>query len=227
MSEVKMTRSVRARASRRTRELQRRRAYQHWLIGIVAIVGVVVAGIVTASLVRDDPERRPGTRTVEASAAPADPSQVRTSGAPRSRPLSVGAAIPRFVAPTLSGGGRVDWSSYAGRPAVVTIWAPWCPHCQAELPILADVMADHPDVGLVTVTTAVDPAVPPTPEEYLAQHDLDLVTAVDDQLGTLARAFGIQGFPTIYFVDRAGVVQRVVEGEMDRASLDQIVSGLG
>ena len=233
-----MNRSARSRAMRRAGPGRRprgadvRRLRRDRLVTVGVVAGVLAAGILAAGLVstfvRDDPatRRQPQPEAAPLSSAPADPTQVRTTGQPRSEPLAIGGEIPSFAAPALSGGGRVDWRAYAGRPAVVTIWAPWCPHCQAELPVLADVMADHPGVGLVTVTTAVDPATPPTPEAYLAQHDLNFVTAVDDELGTLARAFGVRGFPTIYFVDRAGVVQRVVEGEIDRASLDDIVSGL-
>jgi thiol-disulfide isomerase/thioredoxin len=196
------------------------------VIGVAALAGLAVIGILVVSFVLDEPAPRESTRATTTSAAPADPGEVRAAGVPRSEPLAVGTRIPAFSAPTLSGGGRVDWAAYEGGPAVVTIWAPWCPHCQAELPILADVMADHPDVDLLTVTTAVDPRVPPTPEAYLAEHELDLVTAVDDRAGTLARAFGIRSFPTIYFVDGEGAVRRVVEGEIDRAALDEIVSGL-
>jgi thiol-disulfide isomerase/thioredoxin len=156
---------------------------------------------------------------------PSAPGDVTVSGGPRDTPLATGEPVPSFEAPAL-GGGTVSWDTYAGRPAVLSLWAPWCPHCQAELPVLDGVMKGYPDVGWVTIATAIDPKSGPSPEAYMQEQGLSFPVAVDDSKDTLARAFGLQVFPTIYFVNSDGTVAREMEGEVDEATLRSTIEAL-
>jgi thiol-disulfide isomerase/thioredoxin len=108
---------------------------------------------------------------------------------------------------------------------VLAVWAPWCPHCQAELPVLAAVTTEFPKVSLVSVATAVDPSGP-TPMQYMQATGLDFPVALDDSAGTLAQAFGIRGFPTIFFVGADGSIRAVHEGEMSAADLRSVLGTL-
>jgi thiol-disulfide isomerase/thioredoxin len=225
---VRPTKNERRRqvARRRLEEERRRDRRRRSSIAAVltlAIVGASVAVVlVTAG---GSAPARPTPTTGSAVPVPADPSDVVTDGDVRTRPLAAGDVVPDFTAPGLTG-GTVSWTSYAGRPTVLTVWAPWCPHCRSELPVLADVVADFPSVSLVTVTTAVDVNPGPTPLEYLRERDLSLPTAVDDTRGTLAATLGIRAFPTIYFVGSDGAVVRAAEGEVSDPDLRRILSGL-
>jgi protein-disulfide isomerase len=55
---------------------------------------------------------------------------------------------------------------------------------------------------------------------------LSFPVALDDANYTLAQAFGIQAFPTIFFVNADGVVQQANEGEMPNAELQQAIQNL-
>jgi hypothetical protein len=59
------------------------------------------------------------------------------------------------------------------------------------------------------VVTAIEDQPGPTPEEYMRDNDLAFPVAVDDDAGTIARALGIQGYPTLYFVSSDGTVAQV------------------
>ena len=120
----------------------------------------------------------------------------------------------------------MDWSTYAKKKVVLAIWAPWCPHCQAELPVLSSVVAGHPDVSLVTITTAIGQESGPSPEEYMKDHNLTFPVAVDDAGGRLAKAFGVQAFPTVYFVNSDGTVSSQQTGELSEAELQQMIGAL-
>lgn len=106
------------------------------------------------------------------------------------------------------------------------MWAPWCPHCQAELPALAQVLQQFPAVNFASVATAIGAAPGPSPAEYMQQKGLSFPVAVDDANSTLAQAFGIQAFPTIFFVQADGTVQQAYEGELAAADLQQAVQNL-
>ncbi|HZP90934.1 MAG TPA: redoxin domain-containing protein, partial [Actinomycetota bacterium] len=136
-------RERRARARERRLELERRRARRRTLTyASMGAVAAVLAGMVLVG------------RLLGGGTGPAAPGQVQVSGPPRPVPLAIGDRVPAFSAPRL-GGGRVSWSEYQGAPVVLALWAPWCPHCQTELPILADLARQFPDVRLVTIASAI------------------------------------------------------------------------
>jgi len=206
----------RERALARREAERRERARRMLRYGLGGLVGVVVVVLAVIVLMGGGSEPEP---------AASGAGSVRVEGPPRDRPLQQGDPVPAFRAPGLFG-GTVSWSDYAGRPTVLAVWASWCPHCQAELPVLARVMRDFPQVGFVTVTTAIGAQPGPTPEEYMRQQGLDFPVAVDDAQGTLGAALGIQAFPTLYFVSSDGTVAAEMEGEVDEATLRQVIAAL-
>jgi thiol-disulfide isomerase/thioredoxin len=53
------------------------------------------------------------------------------------------------------GSGSVDLgAALAGRPTLVNVWAGWCQPCRAELPVLAEAAAKHPEWNIVGVHAA-------------------------------------------------------------------------
>lgn len=139
--------------------------------------------------------------------------------------LQQGEAIPDWSAPSLDGSGTVNWSDYVGTPTVFAIWAPWCQHCQAELPRLAAAVEAQPGVELVTVTTALNQGGP-SPQEYMDRENLSFPVGVDDAAGTISAGVGVQAFPTTYYVDPNGNVVGVTEGEVDETQLASIIEQL-
>ena len=208
---VRQRERAEGRAAARRRQEQRRRLAV--TLGGSALVAVVILAVVALM------------SGGEEGAGPSTSEQVTVAGPARTEPLAIGEAVPDFSAPGLSG-GRVAWSDYAGGPAVLSVWAPWCPHCQVELPILDDVMREFPAVGFVTVVTAIGDQPGPAPEDYMRENDLAFPVAVDDDAGTIANALGIQGFPTLYFVASDGTVVQYASGEVDEETLRQVVGSL-
>ena len=180
------------------RRLERRKRLGR-MLGVIAIACAIAIGVVAFLGGSGDPGAGPSDRAAVVAAGPA-----------RSEPLARGDSVPNF----------------SNRPTVVAVWAPWCPHCQVELPILDRVMRDHPGVGFVTLVTAVGDRPGPTPEAYMADHGLSFPVAVDDDRGTIARALGVPGFPMLYFVDSDGTVRFAASGEVDEATLVDAISRL-
>jgi thiol-disulfide isomerase/thioredoxin len=145
--------------------------------------------------------------------------QVR-AGAPRTTVLQTGQAVPDFAAPRMSG-GRVSWSDYRGSPTVLVGWAPWCPHCQKELPVLGEISRAFPGVRVVTVVTAIGLHPGPTADGFMEAHGLAFPVAVDDAAGTIAASLGVQSFPTVYYVRPDGTVEAAVQGEEDPSTIRQ------
>lgn len=201
-----------ARAAAQRRQEQRRRLAI--VLGGLALVAVVVLAVV--AFMGGSEEEGAGASTS---------TEVVAGGPSRSAPLATGDAVPSFSAPGLDA-GTVAWADYAGAPAVLSVWAPWCPHCQVELPVLDVVMREFPDVGFVTVVTSVGDQPGPAPDVYMRENDLAFPVAVDDESETIAAALGIESFPTLYFVSSDGTVAQYLTGEVDAETLRQIVGSL-
>ncbi len=223
--ERRRIKTERLRAAQRRRERRRTIGYT---LGAVGVIALAVATVAISSGGGGDAEGQ----VIHPSAS----SAVSVSGPPRSGLLAIGERVPSFSAPGFrmerSGDGyivsrqTVSWADYGGSPTVLSVWAEWCPHCQKELPLLASEVAKFPGVKLVTVLSSIDLHPGPTPEGYLSEHGLTFPVAVDDGNTTLARALGVLGFPTLYFVDSDGRVSFAADGEVPSDVLQQQLAKL-
>jgi thiol-disulfide isomerase/thioredoxin len=219
MQTRKQTKSERRRAAAEARQAARRRQARRRTLGyalggaaLVAVVALVVVALLGGSGGEDDVRL-------------SDPSEVTTTGRPRTAPIPPGEPVPDFSAPAI-GGGRVDWADYAGRPVVLPVWAPWCVHCQAELPVVNSVMRDFPGVELVTIVTGIGDQPGPDAGEFLADSGITAPTAIDDTTRELFSAFGLEGYPTLFFVGSDGTVVRQMSGEVDEETLRRVIGSL-
>jgi peroxiredoxin len=215
----------RAERARQRAEATRRAEARRRLQIVAAAIVLVTAVALGAALVGRGGSPTGGGEAAASVTAPSDPSEVSVSSGARSQPLAAGDAVPSFTAPAI-GGGTFDLSRYEGSPMVLSVWAPWCPHCQVELPVLASSLRAVPGVQLVSVVTSIGDNPGPAPDQYLRENNLSFPTAIDDTKGSIATALGIRGFPTIYFVDSSGKVTQMLEGEVDAATIQQAARAL-
>jgi thiol-disulfide isomerase/thioredoxin len=127
-------------------------------------------------------------------------------------PLPEGAPAPRIEA--LSHDGRAFGADFEGRITLVDFFATWCPHCRDSLAGHDRLMAAFGDrVRLVIVDVEEDPALvraffarrrPPAGAELYF-----------DRSGLTSRLWKVTGFPTLYLVDRAGVIRYATSGYDD------------
>jgi thiol-disulfide isomerase/thioredoxin len=223
---TKTTKRERQRARAEQRRIAERRSQQRRVLGVAFVSLAVIAVAVVAILAVQGGSG--GSSPIRPSAV----GDVTAEGPARATPLEVGEAAPAFSAPgfrLVPDGdafaverGPVAWEP--GEPTVISIWAEWCPHCQVELPVLQQVVSGYPDIRLVTILSSTGARPGPEPDAYLGDHGLTFPVAVDDDAGTLAQAFGLEAFPTIYLVDSDGIVAYAATGELPaedlRARLD-------
>jgi peroxiredoxin len=213
MTNATKSRQRAARTKQARRRVQQRAARQRAVWIAVGVLAVVV--LIGATLLGGGSDEGPLT-------APADSVTIDRGPGPQ---LEVGDPVPAFSAPGLDG-GTVSWSNDEGRPTVLVVWASWCPHCQAELPILVPAVHAREGVELVSVVTAVGQQPGPTPSEFLADEGLTLTTALDDAAGTLMQGLGVSSFPTVYYVGADGSVVDVTVGETSEAAIEARLDAL-
>jgi hypothetical protein len=74
------------------------------------------------------------------------------------------------------------------------------------------VASGFPGVRLVSIVTAAGELPGPTAEQFMQSHRLTFPVALDATDQRLSDAFGLQGYPTIYYVRSDGTVSQVTVG---------------
>jgi thiol-disulfide isomerase/thioredoxin len=206
------------------------------------VLGVVAAVVVAALLVAllagsggdgDDTSPAPGTAEQGAGLA-ASGAAVTVTGAalPELPEAGDDPAVGRPM-PTLSGTG-FDGAAVSlpapGRPTMILFVAHWCPHCQAEVPVVqrwVDGGGLPAGVDLVTVSTAVDDRRPNyPPADWLDAEGWTAPVLADDDATTAARAAGLSAFPFFIAVSADGTVVERASGELAPAQLDAMADRL-
>jgi cytochrome c biogenesis protein CcmG, thiol:disulfide interchange protein DsbE len=137
---------------------------------------------------------------------------------------ALGQPGPTLLGEDATGGGVTVGG--AGEPTLVVFLAHWCPHCQAELPVLVDLAATGQLDGIrlvavLTGTNADAPNYPPVP--WLDREGWTGDVLVDDAASTAASAYGLAGYPFIVALDEQGNVADRASGELPAADVLALV----
>lgn len=122
----------------------------------------------------------------------------------RSKPgITHGAVAPPFTLPKLTG-GAMDLVAYRGQVVWITFWTTWCGACHQMLPSIDALhqIFSQRNVVVAGIDVEEDAA---TVAAYLTQHRLSLPVLLDTE-GTIARLYGIPGYPVSILIDQQGRV---------------------
>jgi thiol-disulfide isomerase/thioredoxin len=154
-------------------------------------------------------------------AACASQSGSKPSAAPAAASTAAVPAQLQFTAKTLDG-QDFRGQSLLGKPAVLWFWAPWCPVCQREAPMVGQVAAAHPAVTFVGVA-ALDQV--PAMREFVDKYPVKGFTHLADTDQTVWAKFGVTHQPAYAFIRADGSVD-VVKGSLPEPDLTERVTAL-
>ena len=120
-------------------------------------------------------------------------------------------------------GPPVALSSLRGQPAVLNLWATWCPPCQRELPLLLQAAQQQRGARIVLVNEG---EAAPRVAAYLQRQGLKPQGVLLDPESRLLAAYQSPGLPTTLFIAADGTVKRVHIGELSSATLQQGIAQL-
>jgi hypothetical protein len=193
----------------------------------IVVGAMVVLGIVALVLTRPDAKEQAAKDAAQDAPVYADVTVAGDNLPKYSKDddPAVGKRLPTITGTSLAG-DDMTISAEDGAQVVLVV-AHWCPHCQAEVPRIADweQAGKLPDgVTVRTISTSVDEGRPNfPPAAWLSEVDWPFDTLVDDEAGTAASAMGMDGFPFITFVKADGTVAQRFSGEMDIDDFDAAV----
>ena len=130
--------------------------------------------------------------------------------------------LPDLTLQTLQG-RPVALASLRGQPAVVNLWATWCPPCRRELPLLIQAAQQQTGARIVLVNEG-EPASRVT--AYLASERLGQPEILLDPDSRLLSAYRSPGLPTTLFIGADGQVKQLHIGELSAATLQQGIAAL-
>ncbi len=133
-----------------------------------------------------------------------------------------------FLAPDFSlellGGGEVVLSEQKGKGVIINLWASWCPPCRAEMPAIQSVYEANRDRGLevLAVNTTYQDSEQAA-ADFVAEYGLTFPIPLD-RTGAVARQYQLRALPSTFFVDREGVIRKVIiGGPMSEATIQTAV----
>jgi cytochrome c biogenesis protein CcmG/thiol:disulfide interchange protein DsbE len=126
----------------------------------------------------------------------------------------IGKSFPAFDLPSLGPDGAQRYTAADVRgPALVNVWATWCPTCRAEH---AELLRIHQETGLsiIGVNYKDDTA---KARDWLEQLGNPYAFNIVDSTGSLGVDLGVYGAPETFLVDASGTIVYKRVGDVNRA----------
>lgn len=125
-----------------------------------------------------------------------------------------GKALPKFEMTSVEG-KRINNQTIKGKAAIIDFWATWCGPCKKASPVMQELHKQFGKQGLVVIGAdgLEDKPGPDAAKAYAKEHGFTyLFTHTNDKL---MDTWGINGVPTIIFVNKVGKVTKVQVGYGD------------
>ena len=124
---------------------------------------------------------------------------------------TVGTAAPTFKLVTTAN-DSVSNESLKGQPALVMFWAPWCPVCRKELPILGQFYKTERPQSLRVVSVGFADQRDSVLDYVKTNAETFVFPTAYDEDNRVAETFGVNATPTFVLIDPAGKIVLVHRG---------------
>jgi cytochrome c biogenesis protein CcmG, thiol:disulfide interchange protein DsbE len=135
----------------------------------------------------------------------------------------VGKAAPDWTDPLVSGSGSVTMAQLRGKPVFMDFFATWCPPCNAEAPMVNAAYKQYAAQGLQVIGVDVQENAQKA-KQFVDAHQLTYPAVVDS--GTLSDQYRINGMPVGVFIDKSGVVRKIVIGQLSPVQLNADIKSI-
>ena len=108
-----------------------------------------------------------------------------------------------------------------GKPILLVFWAPWCPYCQKEMPVVESLYSEFLDSGVdvlgIAVLSEFDEAL-----NFYNEHEFVIPTGWDEE-NEIAKKYGVEGVPSFRLIDKAGNLDLQFSGARGESVLRRVM----
>ena len=188
-------------------------------IGVLLVAGVLysrlgenmaAAGLATTATEATTVATEPPT--TEATTAATEPPSAEATTQETEETTEPAHVVPAWDFTALDAdGNEVKLSDYFGKPIVLNFWAHWCGFCEMEMPLFN---ATYEELGgeVVFLMTHVGTGMEKG-KEMIAQNGYTF-PVIYDTARVAAAGYGVNSFPTSFFIDSDGNLQAYYVGRM-------------
>jgi cytochrome c biogenesis protein CcmG/thiol:disulfide interchange protein DsbE len=141
---------------------------------------------------------------------------------------SIGSTPPTLEGFAFDGSSLSIAPGSTGRATMVVFLAHWCPHCNAEIPVLIEWNESGgvpANLDVIGVSTAVfDDRDNYPPSQWIDDKGFPWPVLADSENSEAAVAYGVTGFPTFTLIDENGKVLYRADGEKTLEELELIIA---
>lgn len=119
--------------------------------------------------------------------------------------------VPEFSLAELHSGRQLTRADLPAGPALINVWASWCPGCLVEHPWLMRIAAEK-KIALVGVNYRDDAGAA---RNWLQRHGNPYSFSLHDPEGLFAIDLGVYGAPETFVLDHEGVIRYRHTGALD------------
>jgi len=104
-------------------------------------------------------------------------------------------------------GTTFNMSDCKGRVVVMDFWATWCGPCKHEMPIIQKIYNEYNTRGVVFIMVNAHEAKEKV-EKFIKDANYSIPVGLDAD-GVVGQAYLVEAYPTLFLIDKNGVIQRV------------------
>lgn len=122
-------------------------------------------------------------------------------------------------------GAPIRLADYRGDAVWLNFFATWCPPCQEETPVLRDAYERYAGDGLQMIAVSVQETTAADVAAYAETYSLPYTIGFDASSAIFHLYEGF-GLPTHLFLDRDGIIRRIVYGPLTMTQISDIIEPL-
>jgi cytochrome c biogenesis protein CcmG, thiol:disulfide interchange protein DsbE len=122
----------------------------------------------------------------------------------------IGQPFPEFRTEALESGAPLGRSNLLGKPALVNVWATWCPTCKAEHTFLNELAEQGVTIYGINYKDEDDKA-----RQWLFNFGNPYDLNLRDPEGKLGLDLGVYGAPETFLIDSQGIIRGKHVGDLN------------